>query len=300
MDYGLNENPYFWASKTQTGLDKSLIDQFILNSLSEDVGDGDHTSLATIPGGTKGNAKLLIKDEGILAGVELALEIFHIVDASLKVTTFLSDGAKVKPKDVAFEVEGDAQNILKAERLVLNCMQRMSGIATKTRQIVDILDGTGVKVLDTRKTTPGLRYLEKWAVRIGGGVNHRFGLYDMILIKDNHVDYSGGIRQAIENTQQYLIHQNKKLAIEIEVRNLDELQQVLQTGGVNRILLDNFNYHDLREAVNLIKGRYITEASGGITIDNIREYAACGVDYISVGALTHSVKSLDLSLKAVG
>jgi nicotinate-nucleotide pyrophosphorylase (carboxylating) len=280
-------------------LDKLLIDQFILNSLNEDVGDGDHTSLATIPAGTKGKAKLLVKDEGILAGVELALEIFHIVDAGLKVTTFLNDGEKIKPKDIAFEVEGDAQNILKAERLVLNCMQRMSGIATKTRQIVDLLHGTNTKVLDTRKTTPGMRYLEKWAVRIGGGVNHRFGLYDMILIKDNHVDYSGGIMQAIKNAQQYIINQNKKLAIEIEVRNLEELQQVLQTGGINRILLDNFSFDDLREAVKIISGRFITEASGGITIDNIRDYAACGVDYISVGALTHSVKSLDLSLKAV-
>jgi len=280
-------------------LDKLLIDKFISDSLNEDVGDGDHTSLATIPAGKQGKAKLLVKDEGILAGVELALEIFHIVDASLKVTVFLNDGAKIKPKDVAFEVEGDARNILTAERLVLNCMQRMSGIATKTREIVDLLEGTNTKVLDTRKTTPGMRYLEKWAVRIGGGVNHRFGLYDMILIKDNHVDYSGGIRQAIENTQQYLINQNKKLAIEIEVRNMEELQQVLETGGVNRILLDNFNFDTLREAVKIINGRFITEASGGITIDNIREYAACGVDYISVGALTHSVKSLDLSLKAV-
>jgi nicotinate-nucleotide pyrophosphorylase (carboxylating) len=280
-------------------LDKLLIDKFISDSLNEDVGDGDHTSLATIPAGKQGKAKLLVKDEGILAGVELALEIFHIVDASLKVTVFLNDGAKIKPKDVAFEVEGDARNILTAERLVLNCMQRMSGIATKTREIVDLLEGTNTKVLDTRKTTPGMRYLEKWAVRIGGGVNHRFGLYDMILIKDNHVDYSGGIRQAIENTQQYLINQNKKLAIEIEVRNMEELQQVLETGGVNRILLDNFNFDTLHEAVKIINGRFITEASGGITIDNIREYAACGVDYISVGALTHSVKSLDLSLKAV-
>ena len=279
-------------------MDKQLIDQFIFNSLNEDVGDGDHTSLATIPTGTQGKAKLLVKDEGILAGVELALEIFHIVDADLKVTVFLNDGAKVKPKDIAFEVEGDAQNILKAERLVLNCMQRMSGIATKTRQIINILQGTGAKVLDTRKTTPGLRYLEKWAVRIGGGVNHRFGLYDMILIKDNHVDYSGGIRQAIENTQQYLKDQNKKLAIEIEVRNLEELQQVLEVGGVNRILLDNFNLTDLRDAIKIINGRFITEASGGITIDNIREYAECCIDYISVCGLTHSIKSLDLSLKA--
>lgn len=280
-------------------MDKQIIDHFITNALAEDVGDGDHTSLATIPDGTIGKAKLLVKDNGILAGVELALEIFDQIDSSLKVTVFLNDGASVKPKDIAFEVEGDAQNILKAERLVLNCMQRMSGIATKTREIVDLLKGTNTKVLDTRKTTPGLRYLEKWAVRIGGGVNHRFGLYDMILIKDNHVDYSGGIRQAIENTQAYLQKLNKKLAIEIEVRNLEELEQVLQTGGVNRILLDNFNFIDLRQAVNMIEGRFITEASGGITIDNIRQYAECGVDYISVGALTHSVKSLDMSLKAV-
>ncbi len=280
-------------------MDKSLIDQFILNSLSEDVGDGDHTSLATISEGTTGTAKLLVKDEGILAGVELAAEIFHVVDPGLKLNILIEDGAKVKSNDIAFEVEGDAKSILKAERLVLNCMQRMSGIATKTREIVDILKGTNTKVLDTRKTTPGMRYLEKWAVRIGGGVNHRFGLYDMILIKDNHVDYAGGIQEAIEKTLEYLKTKNKKLAVEIEVRNLEELELVLQTGGVNRILLDNFNFRDLKEAVNIIEGRYITEASGGITIDNILEYAACGVDYISVGALTHSVKSLDLSLKAV-
>lgn len=280
-------------------MDKELVDQFIINSLAEDVGDGDHTSLATIVAGTQGKAKLLVKDEGILAGVELAVEIFHMVDANLKTNIFLNDGAKVKYGNIAFEVEGDAQNILKAERLVLNCMQRMSGIATKTREIVDLLQGTNTRVLDTRKTTPGMRYFEKWAVRIGGGTNHRFGLYDMILIKDNHVDYSGGIREAIENAQEYIGKQNKKLAIEIEVRNMEELEEVLQTGGINRILLDNFKFSDLREAVNIIEGRYITEASGGITIDNIREFAACGVDYISVGALTHSVKSLDLSLKAM-
>lgn len=280
-------------------MDKALIDQFILNSLIEDVGDGDHTSLATIPAGTRGKAKLLIKDEGILAGVELASEIFHVVDPDLILTVFLNDGAQIKYGDIVLEVEGDAQSILKAERLVLNCMQRMSGIATKTRRIVDLLKGTNTKVLDTRKTTPGLRYLEKWAVKIGGGVNHRFGLYDMILIKDNHVDYAGGIRPAIEKARQYITSQNKKLEIEIEVRNLDELQQVLQTGGINRILLDNFNFADLREAVRIIGGKYTTEASGGITIDNISEYAACGVDYISVGALTHSVISLDISLKAI-
>lgn len=280
-------------------MDKELIHHFIIEALKENVGDGDHTSLSTIPADSTGKAKILVKDEGILAGVELALEIFKVVDANLKVNVFLNDGAVIKSKDVAFEVEGNSQSILKAERLVLNCMQRMSGIATKTRQIVDLLKDSHTKVLDTRKTTPGMRYLEKWAVRIGGGVNHRFGLYDMILIKDNHVDYAGGIRQAIERANQYLIDHNKKLAIEIEVRNLDELDQVLQAGHVNRILLDNFNFVDLKQAVDIIQGRFITEASGGITIDNIRGYAECGVDYISIGALTHSVKSLDLSLKAI-
>jgi nicotinate-nucleotide pyrophosphorylase (carboxylating) len=241
----------------------------------------------------------LVKDTGILAGIELAKEIFDVVDPNLTLEVFLNDGAEVKPKDIAFTVEGDAQSILKAERLVLNCMQRMSGIATKTNEIVDLLQGTNTKVLDTRKTTPGLRYLEKWAVRIGGGVNHRIGLYDMILIKDNHVDYAGGIRQAIESANRYLQETGKKLAIEIEVRNIEELEQVLQTGGVNRILMDNFSFDSLRQAVSMIEGRYITEASGGITTENIRNYADCGVDYVSVGALTHSVKSLDLSLKAV-
>lgn len=280
-------------------MDKEYIHSFIANALAEDVGDGDHTSLATIPAGTQGKAKLLVKDTGILAGVELSLEIFKQVDPGLKVNILLHDGAQIKPKDIVLEVEGDAQNILKAERLVLNCMQRMSGVATKTHQIVELLKGTATKVLDTRKTTPGMRYLEKWAVKIGGGVNHRFGLFDMILIKDNHVDYSGGIKQAIQNTKDYLQKSGKTLAIEIEVRNLDELQQVLDKGGVDRILLDNFNFSDLQKAVSLVGGKYDTEASGGITIDNIRQYAECGVDYISVGALTHSVKSLDLSLKAV-
>jgi nicotinate-nucleotide pyrophosphorylase (carboxylating) len=278
-------------------LDKQYIDQFI--TLNEDVGDGDHTSLATIPAETTGKAKLLVKDSGILAGVELAAEIFKIVDDQLKLSVYLQDGAKIKYGDIAFEVEGSAQSILKAERLVLNCMQHMSGIATRTREIVDVLKGTNTKVLDTRKTTPGMRYLEKWAVRIGGGVNHRFGLYDMILIKDNHVDYAGGISEAIEGAKNYLAANHKKLAIEIEVRNIEEVDEVLQNGGVDRILLDNFNFSDLRDAVDMIEGKFITEASGGITIDNVREYAECGVDYVSIGALTHSVKSLDLSLKAV-
>jgi len=280
-------------------LDKQYIDQFIISSLNEDVGDGDHTSLATIPAEITGKAKLLVKDSGILAGVELAAEIFKIVDDRLKVNVFLQDGAKIKYGDIAFEVEGSAQSILKAERLVLNCMQHMSGVATRTREIVDVLKGTNTQVLDTRKTTPGMRYLEKWAVRIGGGVNHRFGLYDMILIKDNHVDYAGGISEAIEGAKNYLAANHKKLAIEIEVRNIEELDEVLQNGGVDRILLDNFNFSDLRDAVDMIEGKFITEASGGITIDNVREYAECGVDYVSIGALTHSVKSLDLSLKAV-
>jgi len=280
-------------------LDKQYIDQFIISSLNEDVGDGDHTSLATIPAETTGKAKLLVKDSGILAGVELAAEIFKIVDDRLKVSVYLQDGAKIKYGDIAFEVEGSAQSILKAERLVLNCMQHMSGVATRTREIVDVLKGTNTKVLDTRKTTPGMRYLEKWAVRIGGGVNHRFGLYDMILIKDNHVDYAGGISEAIEGAKNYLAANHKKLAIEIEVRNIEEVDEVLQNGGVDRILLDNFNFSDLRDAVDMIEGKFITEASGGITIDNVREYAECGVDYVSIGALTHSVKSLDLSLKAV-
>jgi nicotinate-nucleotide pyrophosphorylase (carboxylating) len=280
-------------------MDISLVDKFIKNALSEDVGDGDHTSLSTIPPGTLGKAKLLVKEAGVLAGVELALEIFKLVDIDLEVQVFLTDAAKIKPGDIVLEVNGSAHSILKAERLVLNCMQRMSGIATKTNQMGELLKGTKTKILDTRKTTPGMRYLEKWAVKIGGGVNHRIGLYDMILIKDNHVDFSGGIANAILKANNYL-HENRiKLPIEIEVRNLGELEAVLKVGKVDRIMLDNFSYDDLREAVTLINGRFVTEASGGITEDNIQAYAACGVDYVSVGALTHSVKSLDLSLKAV-
>lgn len=281
-------------------MDTELINSFIINALAEDVGDGDHTSLATIPAGTTGKARLLVKDTGTIAGVELALQIFNVVDTTLRVDLLIADGAKVKPGDVVLTVNGSSQSILKAERLVLNCMQRMSGIATKTRHIVDLLQGTNTQVLDTRKTTPGMRYLEKWAVRIGGGVNHRFGLYDMILIKDNHVDYAGGIQYAIENTLAYLAGINKKLAIEIEVRNFEELEQVLATSGVDRILLDNFSLTGLKQAVDIIEGRYITEASGGITEDTVRDYANCGVDYVSLGELTHSIKSLDLSLKAVG
>ncbi|RYE29781.1 MAG: carboxylating nicotinate-nucleotide diphosphorylase [Sphingobacteriaceae bacterium] len=280
-------------------MDLNIIQNFINLALAEDVGDGDHTSLATIPAEAKGKAKLLVKEAGVLAGAELALQIFHTVDADLQVNSLLQDGASIKPGDIVFYVEGSAQSILKAERLVLNCMQRMSGIATKTNEIVQLIAGSGVKLLDTRKTTPGMRYLEKWAVRIGGGVNHRFGLYDMILIKDNHVDYAGGIKQAIKEARQYLKDQHKNLQIEIEVRNMQELQQVLDEGGADRIMLDNFSVPQLKEAVDLIDKRYITEASGGITSENIAAYATTGVDYISSGALTHSVKSLDLSLKAV-
>lgn len=280
-------------------LNLEIIQNFINLSLAEDVGDGDHTSLATIPAAAKGKAKLLVKEAGILAGVELALQIFKTVDADLTVEVLLHDGSAIQPGDIILYVEGNAQSILKAERLVLNCMQRMSGIATKTYQIVELVKGTGVKLLDTRKTTPGMRYLEKWAVKIGGGINHRFGLYDMILIKDNHVDYAGGIKQAIKAARQYLKDQHKNLQIEIEVRNQNELQQVIEEGGADRILLDNFSPDQLKEAVKLVNHQYITEASGGITLENIADYAATGVDYISSGALTHSVKSLDLSLKAV-
>ncbi|TKC56588.1 carboxylating nicotinate-nucleotide diphosphorylase [Pedobacter hiemivivus] len=279
-------------------MDKQVIDQFIKNAIAEDLGDGDHTSLSTIPANAQGKAKLLIKEAGIIAGVELALEIFKQVDADLTTEVFINDGAEVKVGDIALTVSGNSQSILLAERLVLNCMQRMSGIATKTNHIVKMLSGYHTQLLDTRKTTPGLRYLEKWAVRIGGGVNHRIGLYDMILIKDNHVDYAGGIANAINAANQYLKEKSKQLQIEIEVRDLSELDQVLETGHVNRIMLDNFSFSNLKVAVNKINKQYITEASGGITEENVTEYAACGVDYISMGALTHSVKSLDMSLKA--
>ncbi|WP_367865713.1 carboxylating nicotinate-nucleotide diphosphorylase [Pedobacter sp. WC2423] len=279
-------------------MDKKLIDLFIKNSIAEDLGDGDHTSMSTIPAGTTGKARLLVKEDGILAGVELAMEIFKQVDSTLQTEVFLNDGDAVKYGDTAFTVTGSSHAILLAERLVLNCMQRMSGIATKTNHVVQLLSPYHTQILDTRKTTPGLRYLEKWAVRIGGGINHRIGLYDMILIKDNHVDYAGGISNAITAANQYLAANGKKLEIEIEVRNLEELSQVLNTGKVNRIMLDNFSFADLKQAVKLIDHQFTTEASGGITEENITEYADCGVDFISMGALTHSVKSLDMSLKA--
>jgi nicotinate-nucleotide pyrophosphorylase (carboxylating) len=280
-------------------LDKNIIRELVSTYLAEDVGDGDHTSLSTIPADTQGKAKLLVKEGGILAGVDLAVEIFNIIDSNLKVDVLMNDGDAMKVGDISLNVSGSVHSILKAERLVLNCMQRMSAIATQTHQIVALLAGTGTKVLDTRKTTPGFRFFEKWAVKIGGGVNHRFGLYDMILIKDNHVDYSGGIANAIGNAKAYLQQNNKQLDIEIEVRDFNELEQAMQAGGLQRILLDNFSIPDLKTAVAMIGDKFITEASGGITIQNVRSYAECGVNYISIGALTHSVKSLDLSLKAV-
>lgn len=274
------------------------IHEFIRLALEEDLGDGDHTSLSTIPAEAQKRAKLLVKEDGMVAGVELATLIFAQVDADLQVDVLIHDGTFIKKGDIVLTLAGRAQSILKAERLVLNCMQRMSGIATYTNKMVRLLDGLPTKLLDTRKTTPNFRICEKWATRIGGAVNHRYALYDMILIKDNHVDYAGGIEAAITKANQYLQQTGRSLPIEIEVRNLDELEQALQVGQIQRIMLDNFNFENLREAVRRIGNRYPTEASGGINETTIRQYAECGVDYVSVGALTHHVSSLDLSLKA--
>ncbi len=274
------------------------IQNFIKTALAEDVGDGDHTALSTIPADAQGKARLIIKDSGILAGIELAKMIFQEVDNELVVKQILYDGDAIKFGDIALTVAGRSQSILKAERLVLNCMQRMSGIATFTKSMVDLLERLPTKLLDTRKTTPNFRLCEKWACKIGGAVNHRYALFDMILIKDNHVDYAGGIRQAIEKAQEYVKNTGKDLKIEIEVRNLDELRQVLEIGGIIRIMLDNFSFENLRKAVEMIGGCFPTEASGGINEKTIRQYAECGVDYISCGALTHHVTSLDMSLKA--
>lgn len=276
-----------------------LIDQLIDLAIREDVGDGDHTSLACIPLNANGKAQLLVKEEGVIAGVELAKLIFHKIDTSLIFTPILKDGDKIKSGDVAFYIEGSSQSILKAERLVLNFMQRMSGIATKTYHYTQLLQGLPTKILDTRKTTPGNRLIEKWAVQIGSGVNHRMGLYDMIMIKDNHIDYAGGIENAINKVVHYLENNNKKLKIEIEARDLKELDEILKVGKIHRIMLDNFSFENLRTAVKLIDGKYETEASGGINEKTIRTYAECGVDFISVGALTHQINSLDLSLKAI-
>ena len=275
------------------------IDLIIANAIREDVGDGDHSSLACIPASARGKAKLLVKDDCIIAGVEFAKQVFAYVDKDMTVETLIEDGSPVKYGDIVFYVEGASQSILKAERLVLNAMQRMSAIATKTKQFVDLLEGTGTKILDTRKTTPGLRALEKWAVKIGGGENHRFALYDMIMLKDNHIDFSGGITNAINKTKQYLKDTNRDLKIIVEARNLEEIKEILDVGGVYRILIDNFNYEDTRTAVKLIGNQCLTESSGGINEKTLRKYAECGVDYISSGALTHSVYNKDLSLKAV-
>ena len=277
---------------------ENLIDELIKLAFAEDIGDGDHTTLCCIPSDAEGAQKLIVKEDGVLAGVEMAKCIFAAFDPTLKMEQFLNDGDEVKVGDVAFIVRGKVQSLLQTERLMLNVMQRMSGIATVTRRYARQLEGLKTRVLDTRKTTPGLRIIEKEAVKIGGGVNHRIGLFDMILLKDNHVDFAGGITNAIKRAQAYLQEKGKDLKIEIEVRNLDELQEVIECGGVDRIMLDNFSPELTRKAVEIIDGRFETESSGGITFDTLRSYAECGVDYISVGALTHSVKGLDLSFKA--
>ncbi len=278
---------------------RNELDIIIKNSLREDIGDGDHSSLACIPATAKGKAKLLVKENGIIAGIDFAKMIFAAVDPDLKIETILKDGAPVKFGDLAFYVEGSSQSILKAERLVLNSMQRMSAIATKTHAFAEILKGTKTKVLDTRKTTPGIRAIEKWAVKIGGGENHRFALYDMIMLKDNHIDFAGGVNLAIEKTKKYLLQNKLDLKIIVEARNFTEIKQILEHQGIYRILIDNFSLEDTRKAVELIGDACGTESSGGITLSTARAYADCGVDYISTGAITHSVSNLDLSLKAM-
>ena len=275
------------------------LELIISNAIREDVGIGDHTSLSCIPKTSLGKAQLLVKEKGIIAGVSFAKKVFNYVDSNLKVETHINDGDNVVVGDVVFHVSGSSQSILMAERLVLNAMQRMSAIATKTAYFVDLVKGTKTKILDTRKTTPGIRALEKWAVKIGGGVNHRFALYDMIMIKDNHIDFAGGISQAISKTKNYLAEKNIDIKIIVEARSIDEIKEILSNEGVFRILIDNFNFEDTKKAVQLIGGSCLTESSGGITEKTIKKYAACGVDFISSGALTHSVCNLDLSLKAI-
>ncbi|MBS2213173.1 carboxylating nicotinate-nucleotide diphosphorylase [Carboxylicivirga mesophila] len=276
-----------------------LIDQFIDISIREDIGDGDHSSQSCIPSAAEGKMYLLVKEEGILAGVEVAKKIFHKIDADISLDIHINDGAKVQVGDIVMHVRGKVWSLLQAERLVLNVMQRMSGIATRTAEYVERLEGTNTRVLDTRKTTPGMRYLEKEAVRLGGGVNHRMGLYDMVMLKDNHIDFAGGIEKAVQQVKSYLKDKGKDLKIEVEVRDWDELEEVIRVGGIQRIMLDNFSVEETKKAVDYINGKFETESSGGITIDTLRDYALCGVDYISVGALTHHIKSLDLSLKAM-
>ncbi|MBR6251650.1 MAG: carboxylating nicotinate-nucleotide diphosphorylase [Bacteroidales bacterium] len=280
-----------------TDFDKYLT-EFIDNAIREDVGDGDHSSLSCIPEDAIDHAKLIVKDNGIIAGVDVAEKIFHRLDPSVKFEKLISDGERVKKGDIAFRVELKTRSLLLAERLVLNVMQHMSGIATQTGVYVDRLKGLHTRVLDTRKTTPGMRLLDKLAVKIGGGCNHRIGLFDMIMLKDNHIDFAGGIREAIDRTHEYLKRTGRNLDIEVEVRNLDELQQAMEVGGIRRIMLDNFDIPTTRKAVEMIGGKFETESSGGITLDTLRDYAECGVDFISVGALTHHVSALDMSLKA--
>ena len=280
-------------------MENRILREFILRSLDEDLGDGDHSSLACIPAEASGKAKLIIKEKGILAGIRVAGELFEIIDKDLKTDVLINDGTPVVPGDIAFYLSGRQQSILKSERLVLNIMQRMSGIATTTNEYVRQLDGLKTRILDTRKTSPGLRFLEKEAVRIGGGMNHRMGLFDMIMLKDNHIDYAGGIEKAITSTREYLHKNNLNLRVEIEARNLEDVKKILLTGGVDRIMLDNFTIQETLAAVNIISGRFETESSGGITLSTIRSFAECGVDFISVGALTHHIHSLDMSLKAV-
>jgi len=275
------------------------IDLIIANALREDVGDGDHSSLASIPYDASGKAKLLVKQDGVISGVEFAKRVFNYVDPYLKIKVLIKDGSWVKSGDICFYVSGNSQSILKSERLILNAMQRMSAISTKTKKFVEVLKGTSTKILDTRKTTPGIRALEKWAVKIGGGENHRFALYDMIMLKDNHIDFCGGITKAIDKTKQYLAENHLDLKIIVEARNLQEIEEILKSDNVHRILIDNFNYEDTRKAVSLIGDKCYTESSGGITLETAKKYAECGVNYISTGAITHSVYNMDLSLKAI-
>ncbi len=289
-------NPDYMISEEQF---REEIAGILANAVREDVGDGDHSSLACIPADAVGKAQLLVKDKGIVAGVEFAREVFAYVDPELEMETLIPDGSPVEFGDIVFYVSGRSQSILKAERLVLNGMQRMSAIATKTRKYVRLLEGTNTRILDTRKTTPGIRALEKWAVRIGGGQNHRFALYDMIMLKDNHIDFAGGITAAIEKTKRYLKDTGRDLKIIVEARNLDEVAEILKAGGIHRILLDNFNFQETEKAVKMIGDKSQSESSGGINENTIRRYALCGVDYISSGALTHSVYNMDFSLKAV-
>ena len=275
------------------------IDLIIANAIREDVGAGDHSSLACIPYDAAGKAKLLVKEDGVISGVEFAKRVFNYVDPGLKIDVLIEDGSWVQPGDICFYVSGNSQSILKSERLILNAMQRMSAISTKTKKFVDTLEGTSTKILDTRKTTPGIRALEKWAVKIGGGKNHRFALYDMIMLKDNHIDFCGGITKAIVKTKEYLLENHLDLKIIVEARNLEEIKEILKSDNVYRILIDNFNYKDTRKAVSLIGDKCFTESSGGITLETLKNYAECGVDYISSGAITHSVCNMDLSLKAI-